>query len=43
MLSDKNYRHIEAYSNENDANEAFTTVKEFSKLQKSDRKLWENQ
>jgi hypothetical protein len=39
----KSFRYIEAYSNENDATEAFTIVKEFSKLQKSHRKLRENQ
>lgn len=39
----KSFRYIEAYSSDNDGTEAFAIVKEFSKLQKSHRKLRETQ
>lgn len=39
----KSFRYIEAYSHDNDGTEAFAIVKEFSKLQKSHRKLRETQ
>jgi hypothetical protein len=39
----KSFRYIEAYSKGNNATQALSIVKEFSKLQKSHRKLRENQ
>lgn len=39
----KSFRYIEAYSEEKDVDAAFALVKDFSKRQKSHRKLRENQ